>query len=386
MSDQIKILLVGDQEQSLTSLKGLFNELSNIETLTHRELRSELDRLSPDLLFLLELEGDSAIDSIDYIHSVSPIMSIVYISYSRDFDTLRNITRAGVIDYFVLPDENAMLYGRMDSIIQMAIQRKQQFTETAVASQSFKRGRGKIFSFYSGKGGSGRTILSTAFAQTLKLESTAQVILIDLNLQFGGVETYLSIESNRSIADLLPVIKELNESHIRNVSEKERYSKLEVLLSPRDAEVAENLPEGFVSKLLRNCRRSYDFVLVDLPTAINEHTYTALEESDKIYYCLNLDTPSISMLKQVESLFLRLGLETTDRMEILLNEVGRENEVTPNDIKNTILYPIAFKIPRDIKGVQAHINKGEPFRKEMGEKKLIPFTKSIKKWVSQILE
>lgn len=386
MNDQLKVLLVSDQEQTLNSVIGFFSDFQNLESLTYSELPNELDRISPDLVFLIESEGDSPIDSIDYIHAVSPMLPIVYIGFSRDFDVLRNITRSGVVDFFVLPDENTMLYGRMDSIVQTALQRKQQMNETASASQSFKRGRGKIFSFYSGKGGSGRTILSTAFSQTLKLESTAQVILIDLNLQFGGVETYLSIESNRSLADLMPVIGELNESHIRNVSEKERYSKLEVLLSPRDAEIAESLPEGFVARLLRNCRRSYDFVIVDLPTVMNEHTYIALEESDKIYYCLNLDTPSISMLKQVEGLFLRLGMEAEDRLELVLNEVGRENEINPNDIKNIISYPVAFKIPRDIKGVQEHINKSEPFRKEPTEKKLIPFAKAIKKWVSQILE
>ncbi|MFT4415390.1 AAA family ATPase [Fredinandcohnia humi] len=386
MSDELKILLVSDQEQSLNNLRGIFSDYEKVEMVDHRELRNELDRIAPDLIFLIESEGVSSVDSIDYILAVSPMVPIVYIAFSQDFDMLRNVTRAGVIDYFVLPDENTMLYGRMDSITQMALQRKQQISETATTSQSFKRGRGKIYSFYSGKGGSGRTILSTAFAQTLKIESTAQVILIDLNLQFGGVETYLKIESNRSLVDLLPVIDELNESHIRNVTEKEMFSKLEVLLSPRDAEMAENLPEDFVSRLLRNCRRSYDFVLVDLPTVMNEHTYAALEESDKIYYVLNLDTPSVSMLKQVEVLFQRLRMETEGRVELLLNEVGRENEIKPGDLKGVLPYPIAFKIPRDIKGVQAHINKGEPFRKEVGDKKLIPFTKSIKKWVGQILE
>ena len=386
MSEPIKILVIGDESQSLNHLAGFFNDFNKVETISHRDLRSELDRLAPDLVFLVESNDHSSVDSIDYIHTVSLNVPIVYIAFKQDFDTLRNVTRAGVVDYFVLPDENTMLYGRMESIILMATQRKQQMAETAAANQSFKRGRGRIFSFYSGKGGSGRTIISTSFAQTLKLESTAQVILIDLNLQFGGAETYLSIESNRSVADLLPVIDELNESHIRNVSEKEKYSKLEVLLSPRDAEVAENLPDGFVSKLLRTCRRSYDFVLVDLPTVMNLNTYAALEESDKIFYCLNLDSPSISMLKQVEALFHRLGFETEGRMEILFNEVGRENEIQPNDVKEVLSYPVAYKIPRDIKGVQAFINKSEPFRKEAGEKKLIPFSKSIKKWVGQILE
>lgn len=386
MNGDIKILLIGNQEQSINMLRGFFTEFEKVDVLAYREARTELDRIAPDLVFLVEDERDASIDLIEYIHLLNPLLPIVFIALSPDFDMLRNVTRSGVIDYFVLPDENAMLFGRMDNFVQMAIQHKQQLNETASASQSFKRGRGKIISFYSGKGGSGRTIVSTAFAQTLKFESTAQVLLIDLNLQFGGVETYLSIESNRSIADLLPVINELNEGHIRNVSQKEPFSRLEILLSPRDAEVAENLPEGFVSTLLRTCRRSYDFVLVDLPVAMNEHTYSALEESDKIFYVLNLDTPSVSMLKQVEGLFERLGIEKHGRLELLLNEVGRENEIKPKDISTLTDYPIQAKLPRDVKGVQAHINKSIPFRKEPNEKKLVPFAKEIRKWVSSILE
>ncbi|WP_053364879.1 AAA family ATPase [Bacillus sp. FJAT-27245] len=386
MNADIKILLIGNQEQSINMLRGFFTEFESVDVLAYREARTELDRIAPDLVFLVEDEKDASIDLIEYIHLVNPLLPIVFIALSPDFDMLRNVTRSGVIDYFVLPDENAMLFGRMENFVQMALQHKQQLNETASASQSFKRGRGRIISFYSGKGGSGRTIISTAFAQTLKFESTAQVLLIDLNLQFGGVETYLSIESNRSIADLLPVINELNEGHIRNVSQKEPFSRLEILLSPRDAEVAENLPEGFVSTLLRTCRRSYDFVLVDLPVAMNEHTYSALEESDKIFYVLNLDTPSVSMLKQVEVLFERLGIEKHGRMELLLNEVGRENEIKPKDIASLTDYPIQAKLPRDVKGVQAHINKSIPFRKEPNEKKLVPFAKEIRKWVSFILE
>ncbi len=386
MGAEIKVLIVGEHEQSINQIRGILNNVDKVDMLSYLNLKSELDRLAPDLIFLIETENESPVDALEYIHAINPLALVVFISFTQDFDLLKSVMRAGITDFFVLPDENAMLYGRLDSIMQMVVERRKQLDETAATSQTFKRGRGKIISFYSGKGGSGKTIISSAFAQTLKFESTAQVIFIDLNLQYGGAETLLSITSNRSFADLMPVINELNESHIRNVSQVERLSKLEVLLSPRDAEVAELLPEGFVARLLRTCRRSYDFVIVDLPVAINIHSYATLEESDKIYYVLNLDTPSINTLKQVEGLFQRLGIETEGRMEVLLNQVGKENEIKPSDVKNIISYPIVAKLPRDFKGVQAHINKSEPFRKEANEKKLIPFTKGIRKWVVQMVE
>ncbi len=136
-----------------------------------------------------------------------------------------------------------------------------------------------------------------------------------------------SIESNRSIADLLPVIEELNESHIRNVSKTEQHSKLEILVSPIDAEVAETLGEDFIAKLLRTSRRAFDYVIVDLPSNITGPVITAMEESDKIYYVLTPDTPALKVLKYYEQLSARIGVNLMGRMEIVLNHISKENEV-----------------------------------------------------------
>lgn len=205
-------------------------------------------------------------------------------------------------------------------------------------------------------------------------------------MQFGGIETVISINSNRSIADLAPVIRELNEGHIRNVSQTESFSKMDVLISPCDAEVAETLSEDFITKLLRTCRRSFDFVIIDLPSFINNQVVTALEESDKIYYVLVPDTPSLKVLKQFEELSIRLGIELKSRMSIILNHVGKENEVQEKDLKDIVRFPIEAKIRRDIKGLQPFVNKGEPVRKMAKERRLIPFAKDIRKWAHSVLK
>lgn len=202
-----------------------------------------------------------------------------------------------------------------------------------------------------------------------------------MNLQFGGVETYLGLESNRSLTELKPVIDELNESHIRNAVEREEHSSLELLLSPRDAEAAEGVTEDFVSKLIRACRRSYDFVIIDLPTIVDETTYIALEESDIIYYIMNLDTPSFQVFKHVEMLFQRLNIDISQRLELVINQVAKENELKASDLKKFINSNIASEIRRDFKGVQAVINQSQPLRTQQREKKLIPVAKDIRKWV-----
>ncbi|UII56302.1 AAA family ATPase [Cytobacillus spongiae] len=382
MESNLKVLLVSDDEiihnQILNALTGSYT----VQHIDSREVVREVNRDDRDIVIFVQPENDIAVESIQYIKSVSPSTLVIYIAKGSDFTQLRNITKAGASEFFVYPDELSLFMSRVPTIFQNYEVSKKKKEETFSV---FTKGRGQIYSIFSGAGGSGKSNLAATLAQTIKLETTAEVILIDLNLQFGGIETLLSIESNRSIADLTPVINELNESHIRNVSQKLDGSKLDVLISPCDAEAAESITEEFVAKLLRTCRRSFDFVIVDLPSFINSQVVTAIEESDQIFYVLTPDTPALKVLKQFEELSVRLGIELPSRTSIILNKIGKDNEVQGKDLKNVLRFPIAATVRMDHKGLQPFLNKGEPVRKTAKERRLIPFAKDVRKWGLSVL-
>lgn len=362
---------------------GLYESISNQvgdEFKVQRLFPTELKKYTIQVALVLESDHDSPLDLVQMVLSEQPKATVVFISAMQNFDLLRDLTRFGVSDYFVLPEEEELFKEKIKVIIGSIMEGSEK------TSGDFKRGGGKVFTFYSGKGGSGKSLLSTAFAQTLKLESTAKVLYIDLNLQYGGSETFLGIESNRSIIDLIPVIHELNEHHIRNIAEKEPHSDLEVLVSPRDAEMAEKIDQEFILRLIRASKRSYDFIVIDVPSWMEERVFTALEESERIYYVMNLDTVAIRVLKGVETLYQQLGINTENRMELVINFAGKDNELTKKDIERFVTYPVASEIRRDLKGVQSLINQGAPLRKESKEKKLTPVAKDIQKWVRSMLK
>ena len=385
MSMDMKILVVVDFDSLKDILQEALAMYEDVQYTTSREVKLEIDRIGPDVVLLVQPEDGSGVELIQYIQSELPDCVILFLTEKQDFILLRDIVRAGASEYILLPDELNLLNDRMEKISEL-IEQQQRKRGTATSGQAFVRGRGKVYSFYSGKGGSGRTQLATGYAQALKLESTARVLLIDLNLQYGGVETFLSLDSNRTLADLVPVLNELNENHIRNVSQRELHSKLEVMMSPRDAETAENMTDEFVSRLIRSSRRSYDFVIIDLPTHMNELTYTALEESDLIYYVMNLDTPSVQNYRLVENLFKQLRIDTTGRIEVVVNKVSKDSELSVSDLKGLIPAPITAQICLDHRGVQAAVNQGMPLQKEANEKKLGPAAKDIRKWVLSKLQ
>ncbi|MED1945462.1 MULTISPECIES: AAA family ATPase [Brevibacillus] len=380
MNKDMKILVVADYDSVKDMLREILSVYEQVRYTTSSEVKKEIDRIGPDVVLLVQPEDGAGVELVQYIQGELPEGIVIYLTERQDFVLLRDVVRAGAVEYIVMPDELNLLSDRLDKISDLSLI-KQRKKGADVSGKAFVRGRGKVYSFYSGKGGSGRTQLATGFAQALKLESTASVLLIDLNLQYGGVETFLSFENNRTLGDLMPVMDEINEFHIRNVAQRENYSKLEVLVSPRDAEIAENMSEAFVTRLIRASRRSYDFVIIDLPTHMNELTFAALSESDMIYYVMNLDTPSVQIYRLVEDLFRRLRIDTAGRLEVIVNQVGRDNELNVSDLKGLFNAPITAEISRDHQGVQAAVNQGRPLQKEPNEKKLSPAAKDIRKWV-----
>lgn len=382
MSEQLDILVVSEEE-SITNqvLNAIDREENNVTVIDSNDVSREVNRQTRDFVIFIQANTDYVVEQVQYVKSIHSPTYIIFLATDSDIGLLRNIMRAGAEEFFILPDELSLFISRFPTM-----QKNYKLKTTADQDKTvvFGQGRGEIQAFYSGKGGTGKTVISSTFAQTIKLESAAEVILIDLNLQFGGVETIMSLETNRSLIDLQPVINELNESHIRNVSQTEQHSKLEVLISPTDAGAAETIDGNFISRLLRACRRSFDFCIVDLPAFIDENTVTAMEEADKIYYVLQPDTPSLKVLKHFEELCERLGIDLKASMEIILNNMSKEMELKGKDIKDLVRYPITASIRRDYKKMQTFINKGDPVRKAPKEK-LIPFSKDIRKFAKSVL-
>lgn len=148
MKDNPKVLIVSEEEVIAHQLQRVLSEEGQVEGLQYQELRGEFDRLAPDLIFIVQTEDESTcIDAIDYIHQENPLVMVVFIAASQNFQLLRTVTRAGATDFFVFPDEWTLFNGKLESILHMAKERKSQYEEVASSQQTFKRGRGQVFSF-----------------------------------------------------------------------------------------------------------------------------------------------------------------------------------------------------------------------------------------------
>ncbi|HBI02956.1 MAG TPA: pilus assembly protein CpaE, partial [Paenibacillaceae bacterium] len=318
-------------------------------------------------------------ETVSFILSESPGSLVIFLAESRDFSMMREVQRAGVMDIIMIPDEEVML----GDVVRRALRLKQEMVSASAAARFFPgtttKGKGQVVAFYSGKGGVGKSLISGTLAHTLQLDYPYNVLLVDLNLQNGGISPLFGLKENRSIYDLIPVMGELNETHLRNVVARENVSQMDVLVSPSDAEKGEYVTADHIQRLLRVARRYYDYVVVDLPTGMDEKNQMALMEADRIYYISTLDIPSLMVLRQSLDLFRRLNMDTSpEHLIVVFNQIHDRNEIIVNDLKKMEEINYFMTLPSDWKNIQNKLNLTEPIRKQPQEKKISPFAKSIR--------
>ncbi len=382
MFSDIKLVIITEDAPIAADLKERVSHLFEQVIRVHSsEVRREISRIQPDVVLLHEgLEG-TGMQLIPYILKEVTDVEIIYLSESKDSIRIRDASRAGAFDVLFFPDE----INALEDVLSRAVKALKTGSAAKEMAASFTWGRGQVIAVYSGKGGSGKSLIASTLAQTLQLDSSSSVLLVDLNLQYGGVETFLNIESSRNLYDLTPVLRELNDNHIRSVTVVEPRSQVEVLASPADVEIAEQITEEHVERLLRAARLYYDYIIVDLPSEMTALTYTALEEADKIYYVLNPDVVSLRTLNRVLGLFSAISVDPTGRLEILLNKVNRDSEITHKEVRQRFNYEVAGVFRDDAKKVEQTINRGNTLRSGRRDRNLSNFARDVQKLAKILL-
>jgi pilus assembly protein CpaE len=218
-------------------------------------------------------------------------------------------------------------------------------------------GEGQVIAVFTGKGGTGKSVLATNLAVALAAGGGRRVGLVDLDLPFGDVALMLSLPPDRNIAAAIPVADRIDETGFRSLLTRHR-SGVDVLLAPVRPAEAEQVGSDLVAELLRLARDMFDVVVVDCASAFSEQVLAAL---DAAHHYLLPTTPELPALKS-----LRVTLDTFDlldypreRRTVVLNRADSRAGLTQADIEKAIRVPIGGFVPSS-RDVPMSINKGTP--------------------------
>ena len=332
----------------LTAATGEAHVVENLADL-RRRLADEPDDLvvigpDVDLTAAAEFAAAARVDR--------PTLGVVLVRQRVDTAVLTQALRAGIREVVAAHETQRLGEACAASrALSEDLRRAAGLTSGTVA-----RARGRVFTVFGGKGGTGKSTVATNLGVALA-RSGARTCLVDLDLAFGDVGVLLGLFPERTLSDAVPMAATLDVAGAASLVTV-HGSGLHVVLAPTEPSSAEHVPAELVARLLTLLAEQYDVVLVDTPPAFTEHVLAAVDASDEVVL---VTTPEVTSIKN-----LKLTLHTLDlldqpayRRKIVLNRADAQTRITADDVAAMIGAPVHTVVPAD-GAVPASINRGVP--------------------------
>lgn len=248
---------------------------------------------------------------------------------------------------------------------------------------------GKVVTVIAPKGGSGKTALASNLGVGLASQFPGKVVIVDLDLQFGDITHVLGLVPEHTMADASGVRDSLDLRTLK-VFLTPRRDNLYVLCAPDSPADGEDISAGQVSRIIRLLAAEFDYVVVDTPAGITEHTLSSIELSTDLLLMCDLNVSSVRGMRKVVDALDRLDMTAATR-HLVLNRADSRVGLDPRDVPGMVGLPVAFEMP-STRAIPLSMNQAQPVLESEAKapvaKKLrdivelfaaVPATKSSKK-------
>jgi len=207
-----------------------------------------------------------------------------------------------------------------------------------------------------------------------------QVLLIDLNLQFGDAVLYLS--DRRPASSVVDVIQDSNrlDSALLQSAVVQVLPNYWVLPAPADPGATPDLQASAVQDLIRFARTQADYVLIDLGRKIDAVSIQALDAADQVYPVMQQTLPYIRDGKRMLDVFRSLGY-SDEKVRPVVCRHQANAEISTDDLADALSIPIFASIANDYRVASSSVNQGIPvFQMARGS----AISRGLSEWVQKI--
>jgi pilus assembly protein CpaE len=363
----IKVLIVDDIPETREHLSKLLSFDQEVDVAGTASSGEEAIRLAmelrPDVIVMdINMPEMDGIAASEIISQRLPSAPIIMMSVHGEAEHLKRAMLAGAREFLVKPFSSDEFSTSIKRVYERELIRRQQLQAappTPSGQASTEVEDHQVIAVFSPKGGSGRTTIATNLALALHKETGSRVCLVDANLQFGDVGVLLNLNpKNRSVSDAIgggepdrDIIDSVIVSHSTGIR---------VLLAPPSPEGADLVTPPYLRKILELLKETHDYVVVDLPSGLNDHTLTVMDLADTIVVVSALE---ITTIKNV-----RLFLEVADQLDydrskirLIINRSDTAQGIRIGDVEASIRRPVDGTIVSDGRLAVLAVNRGVPF-------------------------
>lgn len=244
----------------------------------------------------MDAEDEAELPLLNEIIAAASRSDIKCILIAEDVSpaALHQLLRNGADEFVPYPLPEGELQAAIDRLRAPAAAPAAMHAEARAAEPLPQAGAGVVLAVQGLAGGTGATTLATNLAWELATVDKAhppQVCLLDFNLQFGSIATYLDLPRRDVVFELWSETERLDDDVLRQalLSFEDR---LRVLTAPTDILPLDFIGPEDIRRVLDLARRHFDYVIIDMPTTLVQWTETVLNACQICFSTLELDMRS----------------------------------------------------------------------------------------------
>jgi pilus assembly protein CpaE len=386
----IRVLIVDDIPSTLENLQKLLSFEDDIEVCgtagDGRRAIEEARRLEPDIVLMdVNMPQMDGIQATELLAQEVPSSPVIIMSVQGERDYIRRAMQAGAREFLIKPFSGDELIASIRRVHQLEQKKGTYLARAAAATPAGQQAapraqRGEVFMVFSGKGGVGTSIVASNLAVALSMETGARVALVDLDLQFGDIGVLLNLDHTRSITDLAEAAGQLDSEFINEVM-ADGPEGVKVLVAPTSPELADLVTVEHLRAIMDELRRSFDFIVVDTASHLNELNLEILEMASRVIFMTALNIPAIKDTTVTLKVLNSLDIDS-ERILVAVNRYDAHSDFNREQIEQNLRFPIALQIPYDPKVVSASVNRGAPLVSVSPEAEI---SRTIRELVSRLV-
>lgn len=312
------------------------------------------DSGAADLLILqLGERPEEEILQVQQILSTGKAREVFLTSKVLKPEILIEAMRAGVKEFFPQPlnkDEVKRALQRL---------RLQQPGQKPQKAEGPKK-QGRIINVIGSKGGVGTTTVAVNLATSLaEADREKAVALIDMNLLFGEIPLFLSIESVFDWMEVAKNIARIDSTYLLSVMSRHNTG-VHVLPSPAKVLDEFRVTPQVIEALLVQMRTMFDYIVIDSGQVLDDISRMILKLSDSLIIVTLLSLPCLINVKRLMDHFQKFGYPEDEKIQILVNRHHKRSMISLEDAEKSLKKKIFWNIPNDFQTTMSAINQGKP--------------------------
>jgi pilus assembly protein CpaE len=215
----------------------------------------------------------------------------------------------------------------------------------------------RVVAVYAAKGGVGKTTLALNLAVALAA-SGVRTALVDGSLQYGDMRRLLHVDAGE------PSICDLPTDCVRAsdlvATMRRGPAGVAILFAPPRLEMADMVTARDLDKILDLLRRTYQAVVIDTPSALNDTTLTVLDMADVILQVLTPEPAALDSTRAAAAAFAAIGYPPT-KVRVVINRADTMGALRPDQLRRALGREPDHVVASDWQLVSASNQEGVPF-------------------------